>query len=351
MQRLVFAAENVKIALTKAEQDHAARAGASPRSDGDFLDFKFTLTREELERICEPLVERAAGATEDVLTSAGLRRRTSTSWCWWAARRACRRSSRRLADFKRFSSDKDVHPELGVGIGAAMLGRNLARGMTGLLDVVPMPISVMLPGGRTHELIPANTPVPCAKSMSLEGLPPWQAPVPLVLFESLDTTSTDREMFGTVHVGAEWRVGKKVPPELELEVGQDFALKAKLVAPGGMLTSLQIVEQGRRRSETGTSAPSTSSGERLDPPFALSGVEVRRASQPPVDGRLPVLRRARRRWPRTPCTRTSASPKAAKGARLRPASAARCRRASPSSAPGRPTGRTPAAPSARSASR
>src|SRR6185436_17551240 len=120
----------------------------------------------------------------------------------------------------------------------------------GLKDVVPMPISVMMPGGSTREVIAANTPVPCEARLSLEGLPPWEAPVPLVIFESLDTTATDREVYGTVHIGSEWRVGKEVAPTLALDMGADFALKARLLAPDGMQTSLQIVDQ-RRTVATG----------------------------------------------------------------------------------------------------
>src|ERR1051325_1991406 len=102
----------------------------------------------------------------------------------------------RLHRFKQISSDKDVNPELGVAIGAAILGRNLAsKRDVGLKDVVPMPISVLMPGGRTQELIAANTPVPCSAELSLEGLPRWEAPVPLVIFESLDSTATDREVY------------------------------------------------------------------------------------------------------------------------------------------------------------
>jgi len=106
-------------------------------------------------------------------------------------------------------------------------------------------MSVMLVGGRTVEIIAANTPVPCTKSIPLEGLPPWSAPVPLLLFESLDQTSVDREIIGTVHISEEWRTRKDVVPSLELTVGQDFALSARLVAPGGMQTQLQIVDQRR----------------------------------------------------------------------------------------------------------
>jgi molecular chaperone DnaK len=149
----------------------------------------------------------------------------------------------RISHFKRFSSEKDIHPELGVAIGAAILGRNLSRpGGSGLADVVPMPLSVMVPGGGTHEVISANSPVPCTKSVVLEGLPAWNAPIPVAIFESLDTTSVDREILGTVQVGPEWRIGAGGAPSLELHVGQDFALKARLVAPNGQKAEVPIVD-------------------------------------------------------------------------------------------------------------
>jgi molecular chaperone DnaK len=149
---------------------------------------------------------------------------------------------KRFEYFKRFSSDKDVNPELGVAIGAAILGRNLARGMSSLSDVVPMPISVLVPGGATFEVIPANSPVPFTRAIELEGLPSWSAPVPLLLFESLDSTSTDREVIGTIQVGAEWRVGSGGAPSLELTLGQNFVISARLLAHSGHTAEVTIVD-------------------------------------------------------------------------------------------------------------
>ena len=106
----------------------------------------------------------------------------------------------RLGHFKRLSSEKDVHPELGVAVGAAILGRNLARGGAGLSDVVPMPIGVMAPGLGQQEVIPANTPVPAACTVSLDRLPPSGSALPVALFEAVDRTSTERELLGTVQV-------------------------------------------------------------------------------------------------------------------------------------------------------
>jgi molecular chaperone DnaK len=246
MQRLVFAAENTKIFLSKATRAVLRVPVIAQRPDGSFLDFDYTLTRQEMDRIVEPLVERCASATDDVLQRAGLTPEQVDELVLVGGQTRMPAIRSRLHRFKTISSDKQVNPELGVAVGAAILGRNLAHNKnTGLKDVVPMPLSVLMPGGRTHQLIAANTPVPCSAELSLEGLPPWEAPVPLVIFESLDATAVDREVVGTVHIGSEWRVGKEVAPHLALDMGQDFSLKARLVAPGGMQTSLQIVDQRR----------------------------------------------------------------------------------------------------------
>lgn len=246
MQRLGLAAEFAKIQLSRAEALDVRVPVVAQKDTGGFIDFQHHLTREEMENIVTPLVERCVGACDDVLQRAGLTPKDIDELVLVGGQTRMPFIRRRLSHFPRLSSEKDLNPELGVAVGAAILGRNLRRTKSsGLNDVVAMPTSVMLPGGRTVEIIPANTPVPCSKSIALEGLPPWSAPVPLVLFESLDQTSVDREIIGTVHISEEWRTRKDVVPTLELSVGPDFALTAKLVAPGGMQTQLQIVDQRR----------------------------------------------------------------------------------------------------------
>jgi molecular chaperone DnaK len=241
MQRLIFAAEAAKIALSKAEQT-LVRIPCITQKDGQFLDLQRNLTRREMEDVMFQLIERTASACDDVLQRAGLAVGDVDELVLVGGQTRMPAIRTRVSHFKRFSSERDIHPELGVAIGAAILGRNLARGGSGLADVVPMPLSVMVPGGGTHEVVPANAPVPCTKSVVLEGLPAWNAPIPVAVFESLDTTSVDREILGTVQVGPEWRIGAGGPPSLELHVGQDFVLKARLVAPNGQRAEVPLVD-------------------------------------------------------------------------------------------------------------
>ena len=110
-------------------------------------------------------------------------------------------------------------------------------------DVVPMPVSAMLPGGRTVEVIPANSAVPCAKRLDISAVPAWDAPIPILLIESTDRTSVERETLGTVSVPPEWRKQEmNGNPALELHMGQDFVLTAKLVSSSGQTFNAPITD-------------------------------------------------------------------------------------------------------------
>lgn len=243
MQRLAFAAETTKMTLSRAESAPLRVPVVAQRDDGQFVDFNYTLTRPKLEALVEPLVERCVGACEEVMAHAKVTADQVDELVLVGGMTRMPAIRRRLHGFKKVSGEKEVHPELGVCIGAALLGRDLKRpGGARLKDVVPMPISIMLPGGRTYEVIEANAPVPLSRAVTLEALPLWDAPVPVLVFESIHRTSTDREPIGTLHIGPEWRLSKAVAPQLVLEMDASFQLKARLVAPGGMNTSLQLVD-------------------------------------------------------------------------------------------------------------
>jgi molecular chaperone DnaK len=240
LQRLVFAAESAKMSLSQRDAT-VLRVPCIAQRDGAFIDFDYTLTRQQLEQMVFQLIERTASACDDVLERARLRPEQIDELVLVGGQTRMPAIRQRFAHFKRLSSEKEVHPELGVCVGAAILGRNLARGLTGLADVVPMPIGIMVPGGGQYEVIPSNTPVPATKSITLE-LPLIPGPISIALFESLDTTTVDRELLGTVRVDLDWRTTHKGPTTLELRMGQDFVLNAALVSPQGHRHPLPITD-------------------------------------------------------------------------------------------------------------
>ncbi|MCP3099914.1 Hsp70 family protein [Myxococcus sp. K15C18031901] len=240
MQRLVFAAESAKMALSTRDAT-VLRVPCIAQKDGGFVDFDYTLTRKQLEQMVFQLIERTASASDDVLERARLKADQIDELVLVGGQTRMPVIRERFSHFKRLSSDREVNPELGVAVGAAILGRNLARGIAGLSDVVPMPIGIMVPGGAQHEVIPANTPVPATKTVTLE-LPLIPGPISVALFESLDTTTVERELLGTVRIELDWRTTHKGPTTLELRMGQDFVLGAALVSPQGERHPLAITD-------------------------------------------------------------------------------------------------------------
>jgi molecular chaperone DnaK len=123
-----------------------------------------------------------------------------------------------------------------------VLGRNLQypRGV-GLADVVPVPIGIMRPGIGSQEVISANTPVPCTKTVPLDALPPKGSMLIIGIYEALEATATERELLGTVRVGAEWRAANPGQPVLEMKMEQDFSLSVALISNNGKRTQLEIM--------------------------------------------------------------------------------------------------------------
>jgi molecular chaperone DnaK len=242
MQRLAFATEGAKIALS-TQDEVRLRVPCVAERDGQFVDFDFQLKRDQVERMVAPLIERTAGACDEVLGKAGVAAESVDELVLVGGQTRMPAIRRRFQHFKRTSTEGEVHPDLAVAIGAAVLGRNLGRGSPGLQDVVPMPISALFPGGRLHEVIPTNTPVPASKRLPIDDLPVWNKPIPIMLLESVDELAVEREALGTVNVPPEWRKAQlKGLPALELSVGQDFALTARLVSATGTIINAPIAE-------------------------------------------------------------------------------------------------------------
>jgi molecular chaperone DnaK len=239
MQRLAFAAESAKIALSSKEETRV-RIPCVVQRDGQFFDLDETLTRSQLEDLVAPLIERSVGACEDVLARAGLKAEQVDELVLVGGQTRMPAIRRRLTNFKRFSEEREVHPELGVCIGAAILGRQPQPRHGGAHRRHAHVHQRDDAGGVTFEAIPPNTPVPSRRKIIIEGLPPWQAPIPLAIFEAVDSAAIDREVFGTVMIGPEFRV--KGAPTLHLDLAPDFKLKAKLSASGGPETVVPIVE-------------------------------------------------------------------------------------------------------------
>ncbi len=245
MQRLMLAAEAAKIALSK-EGEARIKVPFVAQQGPSFIDLDYTLSVAELEQISEGLLARLGGIVDDTLTRAGVNADQVAEIVFVGGQTRMPAIQRRFG--VRFRSDprKHLHPELGVAIGAAILGRtlNLPRG-PGLVDVIPLPIGIMMPGVGSREVIPLNTAVPHTARIALDPRPPPGQPLAVAVYEAIDPTSIDRELLGMVKVDPAWLAANPGPVELEMRLGQDFDLTVALVSGGGsQAVELEPMPQG-----------------------------------------------------------------------------------------------------------
>lgn len=236
MQRLTVAAEVAKIELSRAEAVRVRVPCIAARDDG-FLDLELRLSRPELEALTAPLVERCVSVCVELLNRAKLQALEVDEIVFVGGMTRMPALQRRLAEIFVANPSKNVHPDLGVVVGAALL----TQGNHSLIDVTSMAIGVTLPGGSSVELVPANTPVPSVRRVTLERPPPGQ-PLVFGVYEAVTATSLQRDLLGTVRVPGEWLAQRAGPLIVEAWLGGNLDLSLFLEAGTADKLQLELVK-------------------------------------------------------------------------------------------------------------
>lgn len=127
---------------------------------GDFLGKKTTITRTEIVKVCQSLIDRTIRVTLDVLFSAKLRPEQISQVI--LAGGATRMPIIQSTVEKLFSKKplNTINPDHVVVIGATLQAKALTSGGQPLVDVVPLSLGIELLGGIVETIIPRNTPIP-----------------------------------------------------------------------------------------------------------------------------------------------------------------------------------------------
>ena len=162
---LQMAARRTREALS----DHATATLHCPL-DGD--DLRIDVTREQLEALTRPLLERTLVALRKVLRDARVQRGDVLGVVMVGGATRMPMVRRAVADF--FGDDgpqrvlTNVNPDEVVALGAAIqahaLAGNAADSQLLLLDVIPLSLGIETMGGLVERIIERNTTIPVAKA-------------------------------------------------------------------------------------------------------------------------------------------------------------------------------------------
>ncbi|GAA0538417.1 Fe-S protein assembly chaperone HscA [Chitinophaga japonensis] len=150
-----------------------AEAAKKQLSDGDYYDdrldnYELQLTREQLEELVQPLVEKTLQCCKNALTDAGLTMEEIDAVIMvGGATRVPLVKSRVSAFFGKPVNDS-LHPDEVVALGAAVQADILAGHNKDLLllDVTPLSLGMETMGGLMDVLIPRNTRIPATIARS-----------------------------------------------------------------------------------------------------------------------------------------------------------------------------------------
>lgn len=240
MQRLIFACEQAKIALSHQEQA-IVRVLFAAEKDSNPLDVDHPLTRDQLEVILAPLVERTMGACEDLLRIACMDADDVDEVILVGGQTRTPFLRRRVLGAFKFDPNKNLNPELTVCAGSAIMGRALElQSGPSLVDVVGIPLWLSIPGVGVRPVIAAQSAVPCVRRLTVEQRPQTGGPMTLVVFEALEPTNLDRVMLGKIPLDPEWLRANPGPIHLEFMMTQNFSLQVVVGGSSGTRKSITL---------------------------------------------------------------------------------------------------------------
>ncbi len=199
IQRIRDAAEQAKIELSSVGTTRI-HIPFIARDDNGRLDIEYDLSRDHLEDLCGPLVERTISTCERILLEADTAADQVDEMLLVGgqSRMPLVQSSVEALIGKPMS--RAVHPDEAVAIGASIIAHSLsgqgASNLT-LLDVLPMPIGLGRADGALHVLFKKNQPLPDYKTRKLTTSKDNQRSIMLRLYQGEERLVADNELLGT----------------------------------------------------------------------------------------------------------------------------------------------------------
>ncbi len=273
LSRLVDAAERAKCALSERQEFHVQLPFLAMK-EGEPVTLDATLTRDEVVKLVEPLVQRTLAVCRDTLDAKGLTPADLDEVILVGGQSRMPLVHEHVRAFFGKAPSRAVHPDEAVAIGAALLAHSLgsAAGPV-LIDVLPMAIGIAAADGKVRPIFERNTPLPSRKQVGLATTGDGQTEFELVVVQGDALLAEDCEYLGTLRLD-ELPAG----PRGMVKIAVGFELGAE-----GLLTVTAREPQTNRTVKTSFAARTPPSRTHT----AKTGRGARSEPRPPASGPLP----------------------------------------------------------------
>jgi molecular chaperone DnaK len=199
MQRIKDLAERTKIDLSLRGEAPFTVPFVTMSPQGVPLNVEMKFTRQILEELTAPLVDRTVKIVNAVMKDANMTTDQIDEVMLVGGQTRMPLVQQRLTTFFGKPPSKGVHPDEAVAIGAALYAHSLEAGSSvnlQLLDVIPMAIGIEAAGGRFHKVFNRNAPIPNAKSIQATTSYDNQTEVAMRILQGDSQQANENELLG-----------------------------------------------------------------------------------------------------------------------------------------------------------
>jgi molecular chaperone DnaK len=201
LQRLKEAAEKAKIELSSAATTEINQPFITARMEGGAttpLHLVETITRADLEKLVEDLIERTIEPCKKALKDAGMEAKDIADVVLVGGMTRMPRVRERVKEFFGREPHTGVNPDEVVAMGAAIQAGVLQGDVKDvlLLDVTPLSLGIETLGGVFTRMIDRNTTIPTKKSQVFSTAEDNQNAVTIRVFQGEREMAADNKVLG-----------------------------------------------------------------------------------------------------------------------------------------------------------
>jgi molecular chaperone DnaK len=199
LEKLKFAAENAKRALSMEDEAEIRIADIAKSPSGEALTLEHKLTSKEFGALVGDLVQRTFKVCDEALQQAGLVPRDLEGVILVGGPTRLPMIREAVTHYFGQTPKTDVDPDQVVAMGAAIHASTLVEGSASdafLLDVTPLSLRIGVAGGLAEPVIERNTPVPIEQTRTFTTYQDFQESVKIRVYQGESRRAEENELLG-----------------------------------------------------------------------------------------------------------------------------------------------------------